>query len=410
MRKTLVSIRTVVTYAGLMLATTLLTVAQQPAQGGKTAAQAYKNIQVLKDIPNTQLIPTMRFISTALGVECEFCHMGDRSADTPNKNTARKMMTMMMSINNASFNGRMNVTCYTCHHGSSSPAGAPTPTGQYSQLGAGVFFKPDGGPLAGGRDEVMYEAYKEYMAKDRLAGMPTPDQILAKFVTALGGEQAIRKMNARLITGTAALSNDVRGAAPPIIVPVEIASKAPNQWVMTFRMTNGTTANGFDGNVAWVQAANGVVTEVTGPNNAPLPPLARVKRNADFYEPLNLKQQYSRITLRGIERFRGRDTYFVMGFPEGDVPERLYFDKDSGLLLRKTVAVQTALGDYPIQTDYDDYRDVGGVKVPYTIRIMSISPAEDMTLHVERVQNNPTTFDANKFAKPASRQPAGRNE
>ena len=410
-RKGSASIQTAVAVVGLTLAVAVTASAQQPVQAPapRTAAQAYKNIQVLKDIPNTQLIPTMRFISAALGVECEFCHMGDRSVDTPNKNTARKMMMMMASINNTSFNGRMNVTCYTCHHGNNSPIGTPTPTGRYSELGATVFFKPDGGPLAGGRDEVMAEAYKEYMAKDRLAGVPAPDQILSKYVTALGGEQAIRKVNTRLITGMAELQADVRGAAPAIHAPVEIASKAPNQWVTTFRMANGTTANGFDGNVAWLQAANGIVTDVTGPTNAPLPPLARVKRNADFYEPLNLKRQYSRMTLVGVEKVRDRDTYVVVGFPEGDTPERLYFDKDTGLLLRKTIVVPTALGDYPIQNDYDDYRDVGGVKVPYLVRTTSISPAEDMTIHVERVQNNPM-FDANKFTKPASRQPASRNQ
>ena len=393
---------------GLTLAAAVLAVAQQPAQGPRTAAQAYKNIQVLKDIPNTQLIPTMRFISTALGVECEFCHMGDRSADTPNKNTARKMMAMMMSINNTSFNGRMNVTCYTCHHGNSSPVATPTPTGQYSELGATVFFRPDGGPLAGGRDEVMAEAYKEYMSKDRLAGMPAPDQILSRYVSALGGEQAIRNVNGRLITGMAEFQTDVRGAAPALHGPVEIASRAPNQLVITIRAANGTTGNGFDGSVAWVQAANGAVTEATGANNAPLPPLARVKRGADFYAPLNLKTQYSRMTLRGIEKVRNRDAYLVVGFPESDAPERLYFDKDTALLLRKTVVVPTALGDYPIQTDYDDYRDAGGVKVPYLVRTISISPAEDMTIHVERVQNNPA-FDANKFTKPMSRQPASRS-
>jgi len=409
MRKALVSIRTIIAVVGLTLAAAVLAVAQQPAgaPAARTAAQAYKNIQVLKDIPNTQLIPTMRFISTALGVECEFCHMGDRSVDTPNKNTARKMMTMMMSINNTSFNGRMNITCYTCHHGNSSPVGTPTPTGQYSESGATVFFKPDGGPLAGGRDEVMAEAYKEYMAKDRLAAMPTPDEILTKYVTALGGEQAIRRVSARLITGMVELAGDVRGVSPAIYAPVEIASKASNQWVMTFRMPNGTIANGFDGNVAWLQAANGVVTDATGPTNAPLPPQIRVKRNADFYEPLNLKRQYSRLMLRGIERVRDRDAYLVVGFPDGDTPERLYFDKDTGLLLRKTVVVPTALGDYPIQNDYDDYRDVGGVKVPYLVRTTSISPAENMVVHVEKVQNNPT-LDANKFTKPPSREPTGR--
>src|SRR5262249_14963681 len=238
----MVRIKAVVFVVGLTLAVAtpaFTQAAQTPA--GRTAAQAYKNIQVLKDIPNTQLIPTMRFISAALGVECEFCHMGDRSVDTPNKNTARKMMLMMTSINNTSFNGRMNVTCYTCHHGNSNPVGTPTPTGRYSDLGATVFFRPDGGPLAGGRDEVMAEAYKEYMAKDRLAGMPAPDEILSRYVTALGGEQAIRRVSTRSITGMAEWQTDVRGAAPAIHAPVEIASKAPNQWVMTFRMANGTT-------------------------------------------------------------------------------------------------------------------------------------------------------------------------
>src|SRR5438874_2916203 len=232
MRKRLVSIRTIVIVAVLMRAAAESAVAQQPVQGQvpRTAEQAYKNIQVLKDIPNTQLIPSMRFISTALGVECEFCHVGDRSVDTMHKTTARKMMTMMMSINNTSFNGRMTVTCYTCHHGNSSPIGMPTPTGRYSELGATVFFKPDGGPLAGGRDEVMAEAYKEYMAKDRLAGVPEPDQILSMFGTALGGEQAIRKVNSRLITGMAEFQTDVRGAAPALHAPVEFASRTPNQW------------------------------------------------------------------------------------------------------------------------------------------------------------------------------------
>ncbi len=386
MRNTVTSMRTIVIVMELTLAATLV-IAQPPAQApaARTAAQAYRNIQLLKDIPSTQLIPTMRFISASLGVECEFCHLGDRSADTDHKNTARKMMTMMMAINKDSFGGQREVTCYTCHHGTNNPVGTPTPTG----------------------DEVMSQAYREYVAKDRLAGLPTPDQILAKYVAALGGEQALRRVTARLITGTAELPGDVRGAAPAIHVPVQQYFKAPNQWVMTFQMGNGSTLNGFDGTVAWIQAANGVVTEATGVTNAPLPPLARVKRNADFYEPLNLKQQYPRLTVRGLEKVRGVDAYVVVGVPDGDLPERLFFDTQTGLLVRKSTAVATALGNYPIQTDYDDYRDVGGVKFPYLVRTVAISPADDLTIHVEKVQNNPTV-DAGKFAKPASRPAAAR--
>ena len=114
MRETRVSVGTIAIVAAML---------QQPVMGQtpRPAAQAYKNIQVLKDIPNTQLIPTMRFIAAALGVECEFCHEGDRSVDTPHKATARRMMAMMISINSASFNGRMSVTCYTCHRGDERP-------------------------------------------------------------------------------------------------------------------------------------------------------------------------------------------------------------------------------------------------------------------------------------------------
>ena len=124
-----------------------------------------------------------------------------------------------------------------------------------------------------------------------------------------------------------------------------------------------------------------------------------MKRSADFYESLNLKQQYSRMVLRGIEKVRDRDAYLVIGFPEGDTPERLYFDKETGLLVRKTVVVPTALGDYPIQNDFDDYRQVGGIKIPYLARTTSISPAEDMIIHVEKVNSNPT-LDSNRFTKP----------
>ena len=94
-------------------------------QAPRTAAQQYKNIQVYKDTPATEFIQGMRFLSTALGVECEFCHQGTRSVDTPNKIKARQMMTMMAKINADNFGGAQVVTCHTCHKGSHIPANAP---------------------------------------------------------------------------------------------------------------------------------------------------------------------------------------------------------------------------------------------------------------------------------------------
>ena len=95
--------------------------AQAPPQE-KTAAEAYKNIQVLKDIPASQLLPAMRYMTTALGVDCDYCHVKQKESDEkPAKQTARKMMQMLFAINKDNFNSRTEVSCYTCHQGNHEP-------------------------------------------------------------------------------------------------------------------------------------------------------------------------------------------------------------------------------------------------------------------------------------------------
>ena len=387
----------------LMLAVFSSANAQQGAPG-KTAGEVYKNVQVLKDIPSTQFIPTMRFVATALGVECEFCHVGTRATDTPNKETARKMMTMMLGINKQNFEGRLEVTCFTCHKGTHDPVNNPTATGQYSAAGPGVFYKPTGA-AAGAVDEVMAVAYKEEMAKEQAAtaaSTPTADQILAKYVAALGGEAALRKVTSRIVTSTTELAPNVRGTGPMTYVQQIQYSKAPNLYMTTLQRFNGAvTAKGFDGTDAWTQNANGGVAQLAGTD------LSRAKRDADFYESINLKAEYTRLTVRGIEKVGERDAYVVVGNPAGDNAERLYFDTQSGLLVRKDTFNTTALGRYGIQTDYSDYRDVGGVKVPFLINTVSVSPADTAVIHVEKVENNPT-IDAAKFVKPTPKPPAAR--
>src|SRR5882724_6646072 len=93
----------------------------------KTAAEAYKNIQVLKDAPAEQLIPAMQFITTSLGVGCDHCHVRGafEKDDKQPKQTARKMMQMMFAINQNNFDGHRDVTCYSCHHGLANPISVP---------------------------------------------------------------------------------------------------------------------------------------------------------------------------------------------------------------------------------------------------------------------------------------------
>ena len=97
--------------------------ASNPPQATKTAAETYKNIQVLKDLPASDLMPTMKSFASSLGVKCTFCHvMGAfEKDDVHKKDVARKMILMARQINTDNFHGHMRVTCWTCHRGAEEP-------------------------------------------------------------------------------------------------------------------------------------------------------------------------------------------------------------------------------------------------------------------------------------------------
>jgi hypothetical protein len=306
------------------------------------------------------------------------------------------MMTMVMALNQNAFAGQSRVSCYTCHRGSSTPLAAPVPTGTYTPEGVGFLIKGTGNPIPGGTDAALEKRLKEFTA-EQAAALPTPEALFAKYVTALGGEAAIRRVTSRRVTALQEVAADVRGLAPPTHALIQQIAKAPNQWVVTLQSANAKTARGFDGSVAWIQDARGGVTESTGA--VPAPPLARVKRTSDFYEPLNLRQAYTQVATRALVKVNERDAYLVVGTPAGDLPEQLYFDKETGLLVRKGTATPTAFGDYGIQMDFEDYREVGGVKYPYIVRTIGVSPADSTTTYVERIENNPM-LDNVTFVKP----------
>ncbi len=348
-----------------------------PATEGKTAEQVYKNIQVLKGTPAGELIQSMHLLRGALGVDCEFCHEErDRSADTnPNKATARKMMQMMIDINKTSFSGQQVVTCYTCHQGRPEPQSTLVlPVTQATE-------EPKG-------------------------SLPSADQILAKYVAAMGGEQALRKVTSRVITGTQYLPTGPGGAIP-VPAAVEIDQKAPNLAVSIYHTPTYTVSEGFDGNAAWAQDMRGRVTEPAKLEQT------RTKRESDFYLPLDLKEHYSKMAVIRVDRIDNHDAYLVLATPQGDLPERLFFDTQTGLLIRRETVIPTPLGNNPFQVNYGDYRDTGsGVKFPFMISMDPASgesiPGTNATLRVIKVQDN-APLDDTKFAKPESKAaPAAR--
>jgi len=274
-----------------------------------------------------------------------------------------------MDINKRNFGGRQVVTCNTCHNGRPIPAAMP------------VF------PVLEPKEAVQ-------------PALPTVDQILAKYVQALGGEAALRKVTSRAIIGTQYIPTGPGGTVPTP-AGVERYLKAPNLAVTIYRAPTYAISQGFDGTSAWSQDQAGRVTEPVKLD------VGRAARAADFYEPLNLKREYPQMTVRGIEHVNGHDAYLVVGVPQGDLSESLYFDMNTGLLLRKQTVLPTPIGDSPYQVDFDDYRDTGsGVKFPFLIHM---SPANARTelapeamLRVTKVDDNKAIEDS-KFTKPAGK-------
>jgi len=343
------------------------------------AEEAYKNIQVLKGVPAEQVVPAMRVMAGSLGVGCVFCHVQGQfeKDDKDTKKTARLMITMMMDINKNNFKGQQQVTCFTCHNHSNNPASTLTfaePTAMVTPAA------PAAAPAEGAAAPQG----------------PSVDQILASYVQALGGEQAIRKVTSRTITSVRDVPAGGGGGAPRQ-AQVEEYYKAPNVMASIVHAPNGaTTATGFDGTTGWAQDAKGGVKDLTGTDGT------RAARASDLYEALDLKQEYGMLNARGTAKVGDHDAYVLVGAPQGDQRERLFFDTKSGLLLRKITVMPTPAGNSPTQIDYDDYRDTGsGVKVPFLIRV-STPPDNSVTTRVQKVQDN-AAIDGSKLTKPAAK-------
>ena len=114
--------------------TQTLVLEKQPDSAGEplrkpeqTAGARFKNVMVLKDLPGSQLLDSMRSFNMSLGVDCEHCHVqGKFDADEkPAKAMARKMITMTHNINETTFEGKNEIRCYTCHKGIAHPQSRP---------------------------------------------------------------------------------------------------------------------------------------------------------------------------------------------------------------------------------------------------------------------------------------------
>jgi hypothetical protein len=344
----------------------------QSGQEEKPAEMVFKNIQALKGLPGSQLPSVMQFMAVSLGVKCDYCHVKTGNEwqwdkdDKQDKQVARKMILMTADINKNNFNGRGIVTCTTCHRNEAHPISATAVSASS--------FQPPPPPTP---------------APKPAEAMPTADQVLDKYIQALGGKAAIEGLKTQVKKGTYTAH----------LLPesqIEIYEAAPGKYFSSLKTPKGVVTQGFNGTAGWV--ANGTEAHEMSASR-----LAAWKRVHEFDQKLTLKGRYSRMAVAGKEKIGGRDAYLIRArTAEGGHNERLYFDAETGLLLRWVIYIDTMIGPYPEATDYEDYRDVDGVKVPFTIRKNQLQGFEASTLKLTEVKHNVPVDDA-KFNMPQAK-------
>ena len=336
------------TFAAAMAATVLVFVSVVTVRGQAPstprppmAEEVFKNIQVLKGIPVDEFMGTMGIFASALAKNCSECHGIESGGnwdlyakDTPLKQTARRMVLMVKQINDTNFGGRQMVTCYSCHRVQSRPKVTPSLVALYAT--------PPDEP-----DDIV----------DAAADAPKPDEIFDKYINAIGGAARVAALTSFTAKGTYQGFDD----ADPH--PLEISQRAPNQRLWLWHSGFGDRAMVYNGRDGWVTASKEErpfpVEILTGQE------LDGTRFEAELAFPTKIKQELTQMRVGLPVSINDRDAQVVQGRTAGGALVTLYFDMQTGLLTRLMRYADSPVGRIVTQYDYDDYRPVAGVKLPF---------------------------------------------
>jgi photosynthetic reaction center cytochrome c subunit len=356
----------------------------QPAVSGQAGAttapllaeQAFKNIQALKGISAADFMGTMGIMTAALGFDCSECHVAagtdkvDWAADTPRKVMARRMVNMVVAINQTNFSGRQLVTCWTCHRGRDKPVVTPS-----LDLVYGI-------PTLEQDDLVMAS----------VPGLPKPDEIIDKYIQALGGMQRLASITSFTATGTSIGFGGFGGGGA-----VQIYAKAPDQrsTIIEFKDAPGRDASirSFDGTTGWIKTPLTILGEYQLSGSE----LDGARLDALMAFPSQIKRVLTNLRTLQPATINDREVDVVQGNGPGRLFATLYLDKQTGLLTRMIRYGNSPIGRLPTQVDYADYRDVSGVKLPFRFTFAWLDGRDAFQLNDVRVN---VPVDAAKFGRP----------
>src|SRR5579863_2117958 len=330
-----------------------------------TAGAFFKNVTTnsLKGLSVDDFLEAMGVISADLSYDCSNCHPGagtdkvDFVVDTPLKKTARKMIDMVGTINSSNFSGVQLVTCYTCHHGTDLPV---------TTIALDTLYGPPN------------EEQRDILAPGR--GVPAANQILDKYIAAVGGAQRLAGLTSFIATGTSLGYGGLGGGGS-----FQIFAKAPNQRAVIIefkdRPERGDSTRAFNGAAGWIKSPRGLLTDYNVTGNE----LDGERLDAQMAFPGQIKTVLANWRLGFPDTVNGHKVDVVQGSGPRGLYATLYFDKTSGLLTRVVRFVPSPVGRMPTQADFDDYREVDGIKFPFLYTYSWLDGKDSFKLNDVRV-------------------------
>jgi hypothetical protein len=346
-----------------------------PAGAKVTAGAYFKNVttSTLKELTPDDFLSAMGVMADSLGLDCADCHPGagsdkvDWVIDTPAKKTARKMVEMVAGINKSYFASTATVTCYTCHHAKERPITTVSLDNLYAA------------PTLDHEDMITADP-----------AQPPAAQVLDKYIAALGGAQKLATLTSFVATGESLGYEGLGGNAG-----FAIYAKAPDQrsTVISYKQTDRPSSIwSYDGKEAWVTTPRGLLGEfqLEGGN------LQGARVEAQLAFPGQIKTLFTNWRTGSMESIGDTD-YLVVQGSRGGLVITLYIDPKTYLLKRMLRYTASPIGKVPTQTEYADYRDVGGIKFPFEYTFLWLDGR--YTAKISDVKVN-VAIDPKKFAKP----------
>ena len=343
-----------------------------PGTGPMMVEDVFTNVQALKGMTVDEFMGTMGLMSASLGLCCSDCHPGAgtdsvkwEDDSNPRKVTARRMVLMMQQINRDNFSGRQVVTCWTCHQLRDVPVQTPRLDHLYSEALTEL-------------DDVV----------PRFEGMPEPRVIIDRYLELIGGADKVKGITSISATGKVEAFGSFGGGGN-----FEFYAQAPDKRAMHSHLPSGESARTYDGRTGWFAIPLAVVPKYPLSGGE----LDGARLDALLTFPAQIATSLTSLRVGPRTDVRGRDAYLIQGNGERGSFATLYFDRETGLLLRTVRHTPSQIGKVPAQIDYEEYRDVGGIQFPHKWTFTWLDGRDTFQFADVRF-NGP--IDAAKFAEP----------